>query len=97
MTAETPAAVRSEVIVDRSRLEVVEYRAARSGASAIVMLHEGLGSVSAWRHFPERVAKATECRVLAYSRQGYGKSDRLSKPWTPDFMRHEAEKVLPKL
>jgi len=61
------------------------------------MLHEGLGSVSAWRHFPERVAKATECRVLAYSRQGYGKSDRLSKPWTPDFMRHEAEKVLPKL
>ena len=36
------------------------------------MLHEGLGCVAMWRHFPERVAAVTGCRVLVWSRAGYG-------------------------
>jgi pimeloyl-ACP methyl ester carboxylesterase len=97
MKAETGSAVRSEIVVDRVRIEVIEFRPTHPDALTIVMLHEGLGSVSAWRHFPERVAKATECRVVAYSRQGYGKSDKLTAVWTPAFMHHEGEAVLPSL
>ena len=90
---------RSEAIVDGRRLEVLEYRAADggSGRPAIVMLHEGLGSISMWRDFPERLATATRGRVLAYSRYGHGRSDAVSEPRTVEFMHHEGEVVLPEL
>lgn len=46
----------------------------RPGLPCIVMLHEGLGCVAMWRHFPERVVAVTGCRVLVWSRAGYGHS-----------------------
>jgi len=52
------------------RLEYAWFGADRDGASAIVMLHEGLGSLALWRDFPQRLAAATASRVLAYSRYG---------------------------
>jgi pimeloyl-ACP methyl ester carboxylesterase len=61
------------------------------------MLHEGLGSVAMWKNFPEQVAKATGCGVLAYSRYGHGKSRRLAEQRSVDFMHHEAKVVLPEL
>ena len=61
------------------------------------MLHEGLGSVAMWKDFPERVAKATRCGVLVYSRYGHGKSGRLTEKRTVDFMHHEAKVVLPEV
>jgi pimeloyl-ACP methyl ester carboxylesterase len=61
------------------------------------MLHEGLGSVAMWKNFPEQVAKATGCGVLAYSRYGHGKSGRLAEQRSVDFMHHEAKVVLPEL
>jgi pimeloyl-ACP methyl ester carboxylesterase len=61
------------------------------------MLHEGLGSVAMWKNFPERVAKATGCGVLVYSRYGHGKSGRLAEKRSVDFMHHEATVVLPEL
>ncbi|MBI1396179.1 MAG: alpha/beta fold hydrolase [Betaproteobacteria bacterium] len=66
-------------------------------AGSIVLLHEGLGSVALWRDFPRRLAATTGRRVLAYSRQGYGRSDPLSGPRTVDFMHVEALEVLPRL
>lgn len=63
----------------------------------LVMLHEGLGSVAMWRDFPARVAEATGCRVLVYSRYGYGESDVLEKPFTVRYMHDEALRVLPEL
>lgn len=59
------------------------------------MLHEGLGSVSAWRGFPAQLAAATGWRASAYSRLGYGTSDAAPLPRTVQFMHEEAEGDLP--
>jgi len=67
---------------------------AANGAD-LVMLHEGLGSVSMWRDFPERLAQATGCRTLLYSRHGYGGSSPLDAPRTVDYMHEEARIWLP--
>jgi pimeloyl-ACP methyl ester carboxylesterase/predicted GNAT family acetyltransferase len=64
---------------------------------ALVLLHEGLGSVGLWRGFPERLADATGRRTIAFSRFGHGQSDPPRKPRTPAFMHEEALEVLPEL
>ena len=61
----------------------------------LVMLHEGLGSVSMWRDFPEQLARATGCRTLVYSRHGYGGSSPLDAPRRVDYMHEEARIWLP--
>lgn len=63
----------------------------------LVFLHEGLGSVSLWRDFPEKLARRLDMPALVYSRQGYGQSDGLEGPREPDFMHREALDVLPRL
>jgi pimeloyl-ACP methyl ester carboxylesterase len=64
-------------------------------APTIVFLHEGLGCVAMWRDFPDRVASATGCGALVYSRLGYGASDPLREPRRLRFMHDEALVVLP--
>jgi pimeloyl-ACP methyl ester carboxylesterase len=86
------------VVADGRRLE---YRWFGHGdgerAGAIVLLHEGLGSVSMWRDFPDRLAAATARPVLAYSRAGYGRSEPLPGPGRRGirFMHDEAARSLP--
>jgi pimeloyl-ACP methyl ester carboxylesterase len=63
----------------------------------IVMMHEGLGSVSTWRNFLERVAEATKAGVFAFSRAGYGRSSPASLPRPIDYLQREAVDVLPKV
>ena len=63
----------------------------------LVLLHEGLGSVAMWRDFPARLAAATGCRTLVYSRYGYGQSDVLEEAFDVDFMHREGREVLPEL
>lgn len=65
----------------------------------VVFLHEGLGSVAAWKAFPEKLCAALERPGLVYSRPGYGKSTpRLpSEKWQPDYMHKQAREVLPAL
>lgn len=77
----------------------IEYRWIRRAprAPVMVMLHEGLGSLSMWRDFPRRIAQATRCNTLAYSRYGYGRSDPPAAPRRADFMHEEALRVLPAL
>lgn len=64
---------------------------------AILLLHEGLGSVSMWRDFPQRLAAATGRRIVAYSRHGFGRSAPRECPYTPRFVHEEAEEVIPAL
>lgn len=64
-------------------------------APTIVFLHEGLGSAGMWRDFPDRVAAATGCGTLVYSRLGYGKSDPVIGPRPVRFMHDEALDILP--
>ncbi len=76
------------------RLECVRHPAAREGLPTLVFLHEGLGSVSLWRDFPGRLAAATGCGALVYSRPGYGRSGP-ADAWGADFMHREARETLP--
>ena len=64
---------------------------------ALVLLHEGLGSVGLWRGFPEALAQATGRRTVAFSRHGHGQSEAPAKPRTPTFMHEEALELLPQL
>ena len=68
-------------------------------APLLVFLHEGLGSVSMWRDFPQRLCDACGCRGLLYSRPGYGQSTPrpADEAWGPDFMHRQAHEVLPAL
>jgi pimeloyl-ACP methyl ester carboxylesterase len=68
-------------------------------APLMVFLHEGLGSLSMWRDFPQAMCVAAGFRGLVYSRPGYGQSTpRLAdEHWGPDFMHRQADAVLPAL
>jgi len=79
------------------RIEYEEIAAARIDAPAILLLHEGLGSVAMWRDFPAKVASATGCRTVTYSRWGHGRSARFPGPRDPGYMHHEALVELPAL
>ncbi len=61
----------------------------------IVFLHEGLGSISQWRDFPDKVVAATGCPAVLYARYGYGQSDVLEAPRKVRFMHDEALVALP--
>lgn len=77
----------------------LEYRriAAAAAGPTLVFLHEGLGSVSQWRDFPERIAAATGLPALIYARYGHGQSEVLQQPLGVDFMHREALETLPEL
>jgi pimeloyl-ACP methyl ester carboxylesterase len=87
------------------RLEVRRI-AGPAGLAPIVFLHEGLGSVALWTQrgldWPQAVCAATGRAGVVYSRRGYGRSPpvpdvRGSGRLLPDYMHHEAWKVLPAL
>jgi pimeloyl-ACP methyl ester carboxylesterase len=77
----------------------IEYERITAGPESptIVMLHEGLGSVSMWTDFPEKLATATRSNILVYSRRGYGRSSPLQEPRSVHYMHDEALVVLPQL
>ncbi len=77
----------------------LEYRTIPGDAHRpwLVFLHEGLGCVSLWRDFPDKLARRLKMRALVYSRRGYGQSAALAVPRTTDFMHDEALFVLPTL
>lgn len=45
-----------------------------AGIPKIVLLHDGLGSISQWRTVPVDIATRLDCAVLAYDRAGHGLS-----------------------
>jgi pimeloyl-ACP methyl ester carboxylesterase len=84
---------QSFIDVDGARLEVRRWP---GRPLPILMLHEGLGSVSMWRDFPEQLAAATGHEVICWSRQGYGSSDPQSESFEPVYMHRESE-LLPEI
>ena len=86
----------------RDRTVRIEHRwigARDAAAPLIVFLHEGLGSLSMWKDFPQRLCVAAGCRGLVYSRPGYGRSTArdAEEAWGIDFMHRQAHEVLPAL
>jgi len=84
-----------QLSVDGRRIEYSIVAPAVERGIDLVMLHEGLGSVSLWRELPEQLAQATGCRTLVYSRHGYGRSSPLDAPRRVDYMHEEARVWLP--
>jgi pimeloyl-ACP methyl ester carboxylesterase len=87
------AASSLEVLGQRDEYRWIGPRPA--DAPTIVFLHEGLGCLTMWRDFPDRLAAATGCGALVYSRTGYGTSDPMRGPRPVRFMHDEALDVLP--
>jgi pimeloyl-ACP methyl ester carboxylesterase len=87
----------NNIVIGGSELEVRLIDPIEPTLPTIVFLHEGLGSVSLWRDFPERVTQASGMGALVYSRYGYGLSSALEEKRAPDYMHREALQVLPEL
>jgi pimeloyl-ACP methyl ester carboxylesterase len=85
------------VTVAGRNLEYLLIPAHQINRPTLVLLHEGLGSLTMWRDFPARLAAVTGCRTLVYSRYGYGQSDILEESFKPDFMHREGRETLPEL
>jgi pimeloyl-ACP methyl ester carboxylesterase len=66
-------------------------------APTLVFLHEALGSVAQWKHFPRAVCEATGCDGVVYDRVGHGQSSVMKHARSMDFYKDEAEVMLPAL
>jgi pimeloyl-ACP methyl ester carboxylesterase len=80
----------------------LEYRwigRERRDTPLVVFLHEGLGSVAAWRDYPLNLCEAGGFRGLVYSRPGYGRSTHPPQGtrWAPDYHLSQTREVLPAL
>lgn len=96
-TVPFPLPPSQPLLVSNHHLELRSIAATRPDRPAVVFLHEGIGSVSMWRDYPDALAGASGCAVHVYSRYGYGQSDVLAEPRQLDYMHAEALEVLPAL
>ncbi|MFQ5968014.1 MAG: alpha/beta fold hydrolase [Acidimicrobiia bacterium] len=85
------------LVVDGTRLEYRWIGEAPDAAITLVFLHHGLGSVSTWKNFPDRVVAENRIGGLVYSRAGYGRSDPIELPRPLTFMEDEARDVVGKV
>ena len=69
---------------------------ARSGPT-LVFLHEGLGSIGQWRHFPAELCALTGLPGLLYERWGFGRSEGLDGPRPDDYLEREARESVPEV
>ena len=83
--------------IEDGKLEYLDIPARAPDRPELLLLHEGLGSVSMWRDFPAAIAAASGCRTVAYSRFGFGRSSPRRAPYTPRFMHEEAFETIPEL
>ncbi|MNJ51548.1 Proline iminopeptidase [compost metagenome] len=79
------------------RLEYRQLPPAYPARPTLVLLHEGLGSAGQWNDFPQRLARATGCGVVSYSRQGYGHSSPIALPRPLDYLSSDGPRELRQL
>ena len=62
----------------------------RPQGPTLVFLHEALGSVGQWKHFPAALCAATGLPGFVYERWGFGHSERRGPgPWDPGYLEAE--------
>ncbi len=86
-----------EVRADGHLVRAVSYGLGPRFGPSLIFLHEGLGGIAQWKHFPDTLARAAGCNALVYERWGHGGSDRLLGKRKADFMAREAEFALPQI
>ena len=78
-------------------LEYIYIPGKKKDLATLVMLHEGLGSISTWKEFPKQISNTILNPILLYSRHGYGSSSFIKQRFCSSYMHDEALKVLPAL
>lgn len=63
--------------------------------SPIILLHNSLGCVDAWRDFPGMLAEKLARPIIAYDRLGFGRSSTRTALPSFDFINEEARDYLP--
>lgn len=90
---------RARVHASGRDLDIEYYWIAREKTASplIVFLHEGLGSASMWKHWPDQACSAIGCRGLVFSRYGYGSSTPRPRDehWPASFLHMQAREALP--
>jgi len=81
--------------IDDKSIEILTIGDFSEQTPVLVLLHEGLGSISMWKEIPKLIHKKTKLNILTYSRFGYGKSSKTDLPRPLDYLTVEAEKYLP--
>lgn len=74
----------------QGRLFAQSWHTDEAQKTAIVLMHDSLGCVALWRDFPERLARVSGHRVIAYDRLGFGRSDAYPGELPLSFIEDEA-------
>lgn len=87
-----------DLLIDKQRIFFsVDPKSFPKNSPTIIFLHDSLGCTKLWRDFPEKMGFYTNCNILAYDRQGYGKSAPFTlKKRTKNYLKNEA-KILGKI
>lgn len=96
---DTPVAFTdSHLTVTGGSVFVRRWQPAAAGSGIpLILLHDSLGCVELWRDFPATLSRRLGRVVVAYDRLGFGRSSRRDELPGPDFIREEAEAVLPEV
>jgi pimeloyl-ACP methyl ester carboxylesterase len=78
------------VDVDGQSLEVRRWPGTEP---PILLLHEALGAITIWRDLPERMQRATGHALVAWAREGHGRSSRPDAPRQIGYLEREAERL----
>ena len=89
--------INDNLVIDGISIEIKSLIHKNSSLEPIIFLHEGLGSISLWKSFPEKIYNLTKRDVVIYSRVGMGNSSAITKPRKTDYMHYEANYFLPKI
>ena len=84
------AVCERDLLIDASRIKVRLLGDIKPERSVLVFVHEGLGSITQWRDFPESLCAATGLSAMVYDRTGYGRSSPQETPWPDDFLIAQA-------
>ncbi|MDB4239023.1 alpha/beta hydrolase [Alphaproteobacteria bacterium] len=84
-----------QIKINKKDIEVLTIGDFDSTIPVLILLHEGLGSVSMWRETPQLIHEITGLNILIYSRFGYGQSSPANLPRPLDYMTIEAKNYLP--
>ena len=82
---------------NESKIEIKIIYQKNTYLEPIVLLHEGLGSISSWKDWPLKLSQNTERTVILYSRIGMGNSSPIKADRNSRYMHEEATNILPNL